>query len=99
MKIEKDYLIRALVIVEKNYLSLLEIITNCNIFDIAMLRRIAYIKFLNLEFKHIIGKNNLMVDMLSQAWYEQEEDLIDDTEDIDTTFYSKVHQVENRYPK
>lgn len=63
MKNRRDYLIGAPVIVETYCLLLLEMITNCNTLDIAMLRWIAYIKSLNSEFRHIVGKDNLVTDM------------------------------------
>lgn len=91
MKNERDYLIRIPMIMKIDCLLLLGMITNYNTPDIAMLRWIAYIKSLNLEFKHIARKNNLVADMLSRARYKQEEDLIDKTKDIDTTFYFRVH--------
>lgn len=65
MKVEKDYLIGAMVVIETNFLPLLGIITNCTTPDIAILRWIAYIKSLNPEFRHVIGKNNPVADMLS----------------------------------
>lgn len=99
MKNERDYLIGAPVIVEIDCLPLLGMITNCNTPDIAMLRWIAYIKSLNPEFRHMAGKDNLVADMLSRARYEQEEDLIEDTEDIGTTFYSRAQQREDEFPR
>ena len=39
----------------------------CTIPDVAMLRWIAYVKSLNLEVRHISGKDNVVADMLSRA--------------------------------
>ncbi|RYA38525.1 hypothetical protein DD606_25955 [Enterobacter cloacae complex sp. GF14B] len=66
-------------------------ITNCSTPDIAMLRWIAYIKSLNLEFKHIAGKDNPMADMLSKARYEDEQDMIIEGDDVGTNFYTIDH--------
>ncbi|MCO5552987.1 hypothetical protein L7F22_006507 [Adiantum nelumboides] len=47
-----------------------------------MLGWIAYIKSLNPKFKHIAGKDNPVADMLSRARYEDEEGLIDESDDV-----------------
>ena len=49
-------------------------ISNYNLPDIAMLRWIAYIKSLNPVLKHITGKMNPVMDMLSRARYFDEEE-------------------------
>ncbi len=47
-------------VVETDCLPLLGMITDCSTPDIAMLRWIAFIKSLNLEFHHIAGRDNPM---------------------------------------
>ncbi|MCO5604739.1 hypothetical protein L7F22_058909 [Adiantum nelumboides] len=91
LKCDKDYLIGAYVVVETDCLPLLGMIASCSTPNIAMLRWIAYIKSLNLEFKHIAGKDNPVADMLSRARYEDEEGMIDESDDVGTKFYSIAH--------
>ena len=91
LKNEKEYLIGACVVVETDCLPLLGMITSCSTPDIAMLRWIAYIKSLNPEFKHIAGKDNIVADMLSRARYEDESQMIDESDDVGTKFYSISH--------
>ena len=91
LKSEKEYLIGTCVVVETDCLPLLGMITSCSTPDIAMLRWIAYIKSLNPEFKHIAGKDNKVADMLSRARYEDEPQMIDDSDDVGTKFYSISH--------
>lgn len=55
---------------------LLEILINCITLAIAILKWIAYIKTLNLILIHIIGKENLVGDMLSRARYIFEEEMM-----------------------
>ena len=92
-------MIGAPILVETDCLPLLGMIINCNTPDIAMLRWIAYIKTLNPEFKHIKGKYNVVADMLSRARFEDEEDLIEDIDDVGTTFYSMAQKGEGEYPR
>jgi hypothetical protein len=40
------------------------------------------------EFKHIVGKDNPVVDMLSRTRYNGEEDMVDEEEDVGSNFYS-----------
>ena len=61
-------------------------ITSCSTPDIAILRWIAYIKSLNPEFKHIAGKDNIVADMLSRARYEDDSQMIDESDDEGTRF-------------
>lgn len=56
MKNKKEYLIGVLIYIETYCLLLLGMNTSCFILDIAILRWIAYIKFMNPEFKHILKK-------------------------------------------
>ncbi|KAL2643843.1 hypothetical protein R1flu_011430 [Riccia fluitans] len=88
MKAEKEYLT---VVVENDCLPLLRMITNCSTPDMTMLNWIAYIKSLNPKFKHITGKENVVVDMLSRARYEGEEDMVEDVNDVGEEFFSISH--------
>jgi hypothetical protein len=88
MKNEKEYLIGASVVVETDCLPLLEMITSCSTPEIAMLRWIAYIKSMDLEFKHIVEKDIVVVDMLSCAIFNGKEDMVDEEEDVGSNFYS-----------
>jgi len=65
-------------------------ITSCSTPDLAMLRWIAYIKSMDPEFKHIVRKDNPVVDILSRARYEDEEEMIDGEKDVGTNFYSTL---------
>ncbi|KAL3694555.1 hypothetical protein R1sor_008206 [Riccia sorocarpa] len=76
MRVDRDLLIGAQVVLETDCLPLLGMIANCNTPDIAMLRWIAYIRSLNPELRHIAGKKNVVADMLSRARYEDEDELI-----------------------
>jgi len=55
--------------------------------DLALLIWIAYIKSMGQEFKHIVEKENPILDMLSHTRYEGEEEMIDE-KDIGKKFYS-----------
>ena len=85
LKADKNYLIGANVVLETNCLPLLGMISNCNSPDIAMLRRIAYIKSLNPDLKHITSKMNLVADMLSRARYFDEKKMMAHGENEDFT--------------
>ena len=76
MKVDKDYLIGSEVIIETDCLPILGMILRCVTRDLAMLRWIAYIKSLNLEIRHLTGKNNDMADMLSIARFKDESDMV-----------------------
>ncbi|KAL3676828.1 hypothetical protein R1sor_026776 [Riccia sorocarpa] len=82
MKVEKEYLMGAVVVVETDCLPLLGMITNCSTPDVTMLNWIAYIKSLNPEFKHIVGKENVVADMLSRVRYDGEDEMIEDDDDL-----------------
>ncbi|KAL3682680.1 hypothetical protein R1sor_000702 [Riccia sorocarpa] len=88
MKAERNYLIGAMVVVEIDCLLLLGMITNCSTPDMIMLNWVAYIKFVNPEFKHIVGKENAVADMLLRARYDNEEEMVEESEDIGENFYS-----------
>ncbi|KAL2614093.1 hypothetical protein R1flu_025785 [Riccia fluitans] len=76
LKMERNYLIGAHVVLEMHCLLLLGMIANFLTLDIAMLRWIAYIKTLNPELRHIVGKDNPVVDMLSRARYTDEDNMV-----------------------
>ena len=67
---ERNYLIGAEVVIETDCLSLLGMIANCTVPDIAMLRWVAYIRMFNPELQHIRGRDNPVADMLSRARYD-----------------------------
>jgi len=88
MKNEKDYLIGAAIVVGIDYWPLLGMIASCSTLDLAMLGWIAYIKSMDLEFKYIVGKDNLVANMLLCANMKMKERIIDREEDVGTNFYS-----------
>ncbi|KAL3700954.1 hypothetical protein R1sor_018976 [Riccia sorocarpa] len=88
MKAERNYLIGAVVVVETDCLLLLGMITNCSTPDMTMFNWVAYIKSVNPEFKHIVGKENAVAYMLSRTRYDGEEEMIEESEDIGEQFYS-----------
>lgn len=51
---KKDYLIGAMMVIETNCMLILGMITKCTITDIAMLKWIANIKYLNLKYRHVV---------------------------------------------
>jgi hypothetical protein len=71
---DREYLIAAEVVIEKDCLLILGMVSGCDTPDIPMLRRIAYIKSLNSEIWHIAGKHNVIANMLSWARFEGDED-------------------------
>ena len=75
VKVDKDYLIGSEVIIETDCLPILGMISGRATPDLAMRRWIAYIKSLNLEIRHIAGKNNAMADMLSRARFQEDENV------------------------
>lgn len=58
--------------------------------NIAILRWITYIKSINPKFKHILQKDNALVDMLWGLRHCSEEEMIDSEEDMITNFYSTI---------
>ncbi|KAL3676446.1 hypothetical protein R1sor_026394 [Riccia sorocarpa] len=76
LKVDKDFLIGAYVVLETDCLPLLGMIANCSTPDLTMLRWIAYIRSMNPELRHIAGKKNVVVDMLSRARYADEEEML-----------------------
>ena len=97
LKVDRNYLIGANVVLETDCLPLLGMISNCNSSDIAMLRWIAYIKSLNPILKHITGKMNPMADMLSRARYFDEEKMMahGENEDFTDEAYLLATDIEN----
>ena len=85
VKVDRDYLIGAEVIIETDCLPVLGIIANCDIPDQAMLRWCIYIRSINPEVRHISGNRNAVADMLSRARYKEEEILDSDDEDKEQT--------------
>ncbi|KAL3686149.1 hypothetical protein R1sor_004171 [Riccia sorocarpa] len=57
-------------------LPLLGMIANCSTPDITIVRWIAYVRNFNPQLKHIVGKKNVVADMLSRARYEGEEEMV-----------------------
>ena len=90
IKSDQDYLIRAEVVIEKDYLSILEMMRCCTIPDMAMLRWIAYIKSLNPEVRHISGKDNVVADMLSRAQFG--DDITESyNEEVSENYFTSEH--------
>ena len=69
----------------------IEMLAGCATPYLAMLRWIAYIKFLNLEIRHISEKTNGKADMLSRARFESESNIVSEDEEI-TLEYFKTTQ-------
>ncbi|KAL3689190.1 hypothetical protein R1sor_015499 [Riccia sorocarpa] len=95
MRTDRDFLIGAQVVLETDCLPLLGMIANCTTPDIHMLRWIAYIRSLNPELRHIVGKVNVVADMLSRARYENEEEMLQEAEKEATDVWCRV----NRYDR
>ena len=87
VKVDKDYLIGAEVIIETDCLPILGMVSGCATPDLAMLRWIAYIKSLNPDIRHISGKDNAMADMLSRARYEYEDGMVSEDEEVGADFF------------
>ena len=58
-----------------------------------MLRWIAYIKSLNLEIRHISGKDNTMADMLSRARFDDEDGMVSEDEEVGVDFFEAAYVV------
>lgn len=65
-------------------------ISTCFTSDIAMLKWIAYVNSISLEFKHVSRKDIAVANMLCRARYDGEEEIIDGEEDVGTNFYSTL---------
>ena len=68
IKLDRDYLIGAEVVIKTDCLPILGMMRCCTIPDMSMLRWIAYYKSLNPEVRHISGKDNVVADMLLNQW-------------------------------
>ena len=90
VKVDKDYLIGAEVIIETDCLPILGMVSGCATPDLAMLRWIAYIKSLNPDIRHISGKDNAMADMLSRARYEDEDAMVSEDEEVGADFFKSA---------
>lgn len=89
IKAETNYLIRANVVLKINCLLLLNMISNCSIHDIFILKWIAYIRSLNPILEHIFDKKNIVIDLLSRARciYEEKMEIQDIKEDNEVEDY------------
>ena len=90
VKADKDYLIGTEVIIKTDCLLILGMVSGCTMPDLVMLRWIVYIKSLNPEIQHISGKDNAMADMLSRAWYNEEEGMVLEDEEVDEDFFESA---------
>ena len=87
---DQDYLIGVELVIETDCLPILGMIRYCTILDVAMLRWIAYVKFLNLEVRHISGKDNTVIDMLSRGWFK--DDIVEsDNEEVSENYFTSEH--------
>jgi hypothetical protein len=75
------------VVIETDCLPILGMVCGYATPDLAMLRWIAYVKSLNPEIRHISGKDNAMVDMLSRARYHDEHDMLLEDEEVSIEFF------------
>jgi hypothetical protein len=71
-------------------------VSGCATPDLAMLRWIAYIKSLNPEIRHISGKDNAMVDMLSRARYDDEHGMVSEDEEVGVDFFETARVTTGR---
>ena len=65
-------------------------VSGCTTPDLAMLKWIAYIKSLNLEIRHISGKDNTMDDMLFGARFEDEDGMVSENEEVGADFFKSA---------
>ena len=82
VKADKDYLIRTVVVIEEDYLSILGLVSECVTPDLVMLKWITVIKSMNSEIRHISRKENAMADILSRARFEEEDNMVSKDEDV-----------------
>ena len=85
MKVDKDYLI------ETDCLPILGIVSGCVTPDLAMLRWTTYIKSLDLEIRHISGKDNAMAEMLSRARFDDEGGMVSEDEEVGVDFFEAAY--------
>jgi hypothetical protein len=64
IKSDHNYLIGAEVVIETDCQPILGMVSGRNTQDIAMLQWITYVKSLNPEIRHVVGKHNVVADML-----------------------------------
>ena len=93
---DKNYLIGTKVIIETDCLPFLDMVSGCATPDQVMFRWIAYINSLNPEIWHILGKDNTMDDMLSRAWFEEEDDIVLEDEDVSVDFFESTQMMANK---
>lgn len=84
MKAKKDYLIRAMIVIEIDYLALFRIIINYKIPDISILRWISYIKLFYTQFRHVASNEYSIRDVIFCALFNSKDAMIQDTDDVDT---------------
>jgi hypothetical protein len=87
VKSDREYLIGVEVVIEIDCIPILGMISGWNTPDIVMMRWIADIKLLNPNIRHIAGKRNIVVDMLSPVRYENDEVQVSDEEDVGSDFF------------
>ena len=83
-------------IIETDCLLILGMVSGCVTPDLAMLRWIAYIKSVNLETRHISGKENAMADMLSRARFKKEDNMVSEDEEVGADFFESAQMKVNR---
>ena len=68
-------------------LPILGMISGCAVPYLSLLTWIAYIKLMILEVYHILGKNNVMGDVLLRVRYEGESGMVSEDEDGALQFF------------
>ena len=66
-------------------------VSGCATPNLAMLKRITYIKSLNPEIRHISRKNNAMTDMLSKARFDTEDGMVSEDEEVGVDFFESAY--------
>ena len=90
VKVDNDYLIGTEVIIEIDCLSILGMVSGWATPNLAMLRWIVYIKFLNSVIRHISRKDNAMANMLSRARFDNEDNMVSEDEEVRVDFFKSV---------
>ena len=88
---DKDYVIRTEVIIEMDCLPILGIVFGCATPAMAMLKWLAYIQSMSPEIRHMFEKDNMMADMLSRAWYGDEDVMVSEDEEVGVDFFESVY--------
>jgi hypothetical protein len=96
MKADRDHLIGTGVVIETDCLPILGMVSGCTTPDLVMLRWIAYIKSLNLQIRHISGKDNAMADMLLRARYDDKHGMVSEDEEVGVDFFEAAHLTTER---